>query len=59
VLVDSEHIDCVKNGKNGKDGTGAYTLTIDNDSAVLDDNTTNADSIRMVTTVTASLFYGD
>jgi len=59
VIVDSEHIDCIKNGRSGRDGTGAYTMTIDNDSAILDDDTTNASDIRVVTTVTASLFYGN
>lgn len=58
VLIDSETIDCPKDGKTGKSGTTGYSIQLTNDNAIIDTDS-NADSIKTLTMCTATLWNGD
>lgn len=58
ILVDTETVDFTVQGDRGINGVGSYTLELDNDNAILDDNTVSDDAIRMVTETNITLKYG-
>lgn len=59
VIVDSEVIDTLEHGKDGLNGESTYTLSFDNDIALIDDQTVDNAVLRIATENNITLQHGE